>query len=161
MLSSINYGKNEKLEKSVKEIFQQLGISKDAYYKYIKKYPDFSDASKRGSVPVNIKVKNAFLDRCFGVDYDALNVRLDSEQRKILEAMQHNARVSVHSETARGKDYVTAVAALCFLFYSYHRKFFTALTDRQANDIMMREISIIHTDAKTRNDSVMKEVDIL
>ncbi len=61
---------------SDKEIFQQLGIVKDTYYKYLKKYPDFSDAIKRGRVPINLKVEKAFLSRCLGMEYEVVNKRV-------------------------------------------------------------------------------------
>ena len=61
---------------SDKEIFQQLAIGKNTYYKYLKKYPDFSDAIKRGRVPINLKVEKAFLSRCLGMEYEVVNKRV-------------------------------------------------------------------------------------
>lgn len=58
---------------SDKEIFQQLGISKDTFYTYVKKYPAFSDAIERGRVPVTIKVENAYLSRCIGYEYEEVS----------------------------------------------------------------------------------------
>ena len=55
---------------SDKEIFIQLGISKDTFYKYLKKYSDFSDALRKGREPINAKVENAFLKRCLGFEYE-------------------------------------------------------------------------------------------
>jgi len=54
---------------SDKEIFNNLKISKDTFYKYLKKYSDFSDALEKGREPINAKVENKFLDRCLGIDY--------------------------------------------------------------------------------------------
>jgi len=61
---------------SDKEIFQQLAIGKNTYYKYLKKYKDFSDAIKRGRVPINLKVEKAFLSRCLGIEYEQVNKRV-------------------------------------------------------------------------------------
>ena len=47
---------------------------------------------------------------------EALGVFLDDEQKAIVTAVQHNRRVSVRSGTARGKDFVAAVIAMCFLY---------------------------------------------
>ena len=47
---------------------------------------------------------------------EALGVSLDAEQQAILRSVQFNARTSVASGTARGKDFVAAVAAICFLY---------------------------------------------
>ena len=48
--------------------------------------------------------------------FEALGSRMDKEQRKILDSVQHNLRTSVASGTARGKDYIAGVAAICFLY---------------------------------------------
>ena len=47
---------------------------------------------------------------------DALGVTLDREQQEILSFVQFNPRTSVASGTARGKDFVTACAAVSFLY---------------------------------------------
>jgi hypothetical protein len=81
--------------------------------------------------------------------YDVLGVRLDEAQKDILTSVQHNRRVSVRSGTARGKDYVAAVASLCFLYLNYPSKVInTAPTGRQVEAIMMPEISRIWKNAK-------------
>jgi len=80
---------------------------------------------------------------------DALGVRLDRKQRQILEAIQLNRRVSVRSGHAAGKDYVAAVASLCFLYHYVPSKVInTAPTDRQVINIMMSEIAGIYRNAK-------------
>lgn len=80
---------------------------------------------------------------------DALGVRLDRKQRRILEAIQFNRRVSVRSGHAAGKDYVAAVASLCFLYHYVPSKVInTAPTDRQVISIMMSEIARIYRNAK-------------
>ncbi len=90
---------------------------------------------------------------------DVLRVTLDKEQQNILSAVQHKKKVSVASGTSRGKDFVSAVAALCFLYLT---PFFndkgelvgntkvamTAPTDRQVGNIMFPEISRLFNRAK-------------
>lgn len=82
---------------------------------------------------------------------EALHVSLDKEQQEILSAVQHNKMVAVASGTARGKDYVAAVAALCFMYLSprWNAKgelvrntkiALTAPTGRQVSNIMYPEI---------------------
>ena len=86
---------------------------------------------------------------------DVLGVNLDHEQQEILYSCQTNKMTSVSSGTARGKDFVSAVAALCFLYTT--PKFdktgklidntkvaLTAPTDRQVLNIMMPEISRLY-----------------
>lgn len=48
--------------------------------------------------------------------FEALGARMDNEQRKILDSVQFNPRTSVTSGTARGKDYLTSVAVICFMY---------------------------------------------
>lgn len=83
--------------------------------------------------------------------YEGLGVRLDKEQRRILSGVQHNNKISVVSGTARGKDFVAAIASLCFLILTpvsdgdslieNTKVILTAPTDRQVKIIMMPEIS--------------------
>lgn len=90
---------------------------------------------------------------------DVLKVNLDPEQKEILRAVQDNKMVSVASGTARGKDFVAAVAALCFLYLTpkFNSKgilventkiALTAPTDRQVKNIMYPEIVRLFNNAK-------------
>jgi hypothetical protein len=80
---------------------------------------------------------------------DILGIQLDNDQQQILEAAQHHRRVSVRSGNARGKDFVAAASALCFLFLNMPSKvIMTAPTDRQAVKIMMSELTKIYRNAK-------------
>ena len=83
---------------------------------------------------------------------DVLKARLDKEQQAILSSVQNNPMTAVSSGTARGKDYVAAVAAMCFLYltprFDKYGKLakntkvaMTAPTGRQVDVIMMPEIS--------------------
>ena len=86
--------------------------------------------------------------------HEGLAVRLDKEQQEILSSVQHNQMTSVASGTARGKDFVTAVASICFLYLTPKwndagelientKVALTAPTDRQIKNIMMPEIARI------------------
>lgn len=80
---------------------------------------------------------------------EVLDVRLDPEQEKILEAVQVHKRVSVRSGTSRGKDYTAAVCSICFLFLNKPSKVInTGPTGRQVSAIMMPEISRIYRNSK-------------
>lgn len=84
---------------------------------------------------------------------EMLQIELDREQRAIIDSVQHNPLTSVTSGTARGKDFVTAAACLCFLYLTpewdpvtgeltHNTKVaMTAPTDRQVGNIMFPEIS--------------------
>ena len=90
---------------------------------------------------------------------DVMHVELDKEQRDILEAVQYNSKVSVTSGTSRGKDFVSAVAAICFLYLTpkFNSKgeliantkvAMTAPTDRQIGNIMYPEVTRLFNKAK-------------
>ncbi len=90
---------------------------------------------------------------------EALRVNLDPEQEAILDSVQVNPRTSVVSGTARGKDFVAAVIALCFLYLTPKwdhagrmientKVVMTAPTDRQIGNIMVPEITRIFQQAK-------------
>ena len=92
---------------------------------------------------------------------EALGVNLDEEQQAIVSSVQKNRRTSVRSGTARGKDFVAACIALCFLYLTpkWNKKgelientkvALTAPTDRQVKNIMMPEISRLYNRAKSR-----------
>lgn len=96
---------------------------------------------------------------------EALGVTLDEEQQAILRSVQHNPRTSVASGTARGKDFVAACAAMCFMYLTPRwrknaygdielaentKVALTAPTDRQVVNIMMPEISRLYNRAKRR-----------
>lgn len=83
---------------------------------------------------------------------EMLHARLDKEQKEILSAFQQHHMIAVASGTARGKDYVAAVCAICFLYLtprygsdgelaSNTKVFMTAPTARQVEKIMMPEVS--------------------
>lgn len=51
------------------QIADNLGISKDTFYKYKKEHTDFSDSLKKGKEIVDYQVENALLKRALGYDY--------------------------------------------------------------------------------------------
>lgn len=76
---------------------------------------------------------------------EILNVDLDHDQKEILSLIQNNSRVSIRSGHARGKDFVTAVAALCFLILNKPSKvIMTAPTGRQVSKIMLAEMKRLY-----------------
>lgn len=114
----------------------------------------------------DIQARAAKLFRAWREDWNlfieqALGVTLDAEQQAIVTAVQHNKRVSVRSGTARGKDFVAACIAVCFLYLTPRwnakgemventKVALTAPTDRQVKNIMIPEISRLFNRAKQR-----------
>lgn len=82
---------------------------------------------------------------------DVLKTRLDKEQQSIISSVQHNPMTAVASGTARGKDYVSACACLCFMYLTPRfdkngrlvkntKVAMTAPTSRQVHNIMTPEV---------------------
>ena len=83
---------------------------------------------------------------------EVLKARLDEEQKDILRSVQKNKMTTVASGTSRGKDFVAAVAALCFLYLTPRfgkdgclekntKIALTAPTGRQVINIMIPEVA--------------------
>ena len=80
---------------------------------------------------------------------DILGVKLDPSQRLIVESVQHNRRVEVHSGNGRGKDYTFAAVALAFHYNLYPSKVITTgPTDRQVKKIVLAEAKNMYLNAK-------------
>lgn len=82
---------------------------------------------------------------------DVLKARLDHEQQDIISSVQFNPMTAVASGTARGKDYVSACACLCFMYLTPRfganniltkntKVAMTAPTARQVKNIMTPEV---------------------
>lgn len=118
------------------------------------------------AAPVDIESRAIDQIRTWKADWnlfanEALGVNLDPEQQAILSSVQHNPRTSVASGTARGKDFVAAVAALCFFVLTptwneagelieNTKVAMTAPTEPQVKNIMMPEVSRLWARAKKR-----------
>lgn len=96
---------------------------------------------------------------------EVLGVNLDADQIKILRSVQYNAMTSVVSGTARGKDFVAAVAAVCFFYLTpkWNEKgdliestkvALTAPTGRQVTNIMIAEVTGLHNKANSKGFSL-------
>ncbi len=90
--------------------------------------------------------------------YEVLDARLDAEQQAILTSCQENPMTAVASGTARGKDFVAACAATCFMYLTptfengelvgNTKVALTAPTGRQVTNIMIPEVSRLFRKAK-------------
>lgn len=90
---------------------------------------------------------------------EVLHVNLDEEQQAIISAVKTNKMVAVASGTSRGKDFVAACAAMCFMYLTprwnkNHRLIentkiaMTAPTGRQCINIMIPEIARLFRNSK-------------
>lgn len=91
---------------------------------------------------------------------EALGCYLDEEQKEILRSVQVNRMTTVASGTARGKDFISAVACMCFMYLTprWNKRgelvkntkiAMTAPTGRQVVNIMVPEISRLFNKARS------------
>lgn len=96
---------------------------------------------------------------------EVLGVYLDDEQKEVLKSVQHNPKTTVCSGTSRGKDFVSAVAAMCFMYSTplwgekgelieNTKIFLIGPTARQVEEIMFPEISRLFRRANDRGFSL-------
>lgn len=106
------------------------------------------------SVLTNPRDKLKFLYHIWRHDWprfarEALGVKLDAAQEEILATLERKPRVVVKSGHARGKDFLAAVASLCFLYLVRPSKVIsTAPTGRQVFNIMLSEAKTIWQSAR-------------
>lgn len=92
---------------------------------------------------------------------DVLGANLDKEQKEIVSSVQHNKMIAVASGTSRGKDFVAACCALCFMYLTptfdergvlvgNTKIAMTAPTGRQVHNIMTPEIHRLVKSARKR-----------
>ena len=92
---------------------------------------------------------------------DVLCARLDKEQQAIIESVQYNPMTAVASGTARGKDFVAACAALCFMYLTPRfdgngvlsentKVALTAPSGRQVKNIMTPEVRRLVRSARAK-----------
>lgn len=61
------------------DIANNLGINVDTLYEYKKRYPEFSDALKKGQEITDFKVESALYTRAVGYSYREIKERNDNE----------------------------------------------------------------------------------
>lgn len=64
------------------QIAKKLGVSIRSYYEYQQKYPQFSQAIKKGKSPVDVMVENAFLKRALGFEYEEIHTEYRLKDKK-------------------------------------------------------------------------------
>lgn len=89
------------------DICKKLGISKDTFYTYIKKYPDFSEAIKRGKAPVDFQVENAMLKRALGYDYEEETIEYENQDGKPAIKSKKTIKKHIPSDVGAGIFWLT------------------------------------------------------
>lgn len=83
------------------QIANNLGISKETFYKYKREHPDFSDSLKKGKEVVDFEVENALLKRAMGYEYDekTYETKYDERQEKFVEVLIKRVTKQVAPDT--------------------------------------------------------------
>lgn len=79
---------------SNEQIAHNMGISKDTLYTWQKRFPDFSDALKRGKEVVDREVENAMLKRALGYEYEEVTQELVTDKDTGVTEMRVTKRVT-------------------------------------------------------------------
>ena len=79
----------------------KLGISKQTFYDYQKRYPDFLDAIKRGKAPVDDDVESALLKSALGWDYEEVHTEIREVNGKQYKTIKKVKRIVPPSNTAQ------------------------------------------------------------
>jgi transposase-like protein len=67
------------------QIAEKMGISHDTFYKYKKRYPEFSEALKKGKQVVDREVENKLLKRALGYEYEEVKKELVDGEMRVTE----------------------------------------------------------------------------
>lgn len=67
------------------QIAQNIRISRDTLYAWKKRYPDISDALKRGKEVVDRQVENALLKRALGYTYEEITYEGGVETKRVVK----------------------------------------------------------------------------
>lgn len=59
------------------QIAKNIGISKQTFYDWKKKYTDFSDSLKNGKEVIDRQVENALLKRAIGYEYEEISEKFE------------------------------------------------------------------------------------
>ncbi len=72
------------------QIAEKIGINRATLYDWKKKYPNISNALKKGKEVVDIQVENALLKRALGYEFQEERVeRSDKDGVKIVQTIKH------------------------------------------------------------------------
>lgn len=74
------------------QIAERMGCSCSTLYDWKSKYPEISEALKKGKEVVDVQVENALLKRALGYDYQEEKIEIsEKDGRKVTQIMKHIA----------------------------------------------------------------------
>jgi hypothetical protein len=131
------------------QIAKMLGISHETYYQYQKKYPDFSDAIKRGKKPVDVEVENALLKRAKGFSFEEVHVEYKPGKKT------GDKPVVVHIKKI--KKFVVPDTTACIFWCKNRRpKQWRDKHEFDIGDVLIKVITAVPRPAKPKDKKVKK-----
>lgn len=127
------------------DIAKKIGISKDTFYEYIKRYPEFADALKKGKAPVDFEVENALLKRALGYEYE-----------EISEENGENDKGAWSKRVVTKKTVLPDVTAQIF-WLKNRRPDRWNMADSAKNTLPPIEIEMHHTYHNSQSNSVLSQ----
>lgn len=98
-----------------KDIAKKLGIATCTFYEYQKEHPEFSEAIKKGKMPVDIEVENALLKRAKGFEYEEVHVEYKPKGKEDEEAKKRPTLIK------KIKKFVVPDTAACAIWLTNRR----------------------------------------
>ncbi len=83
------------------QIAKNIGISPSTLYVWKNKYPEFSEALKRGKEVIDIQVENALLKRALGYDYEETKVVEENKDGVISHREEKTIKFVIPDTTAQ------------------------------------------------------------
>ena len=77
------------------QIAKNLGIAKQTFYEYLKKYQDFADAYKRGKKQIVAQLENAMYKRALGYEYEEVTTEVKTDDKGQIKE-KHIKKVKKH-----------------------------------------------------------------
>lgn len=128
------------------DISSNMGIARSTFNEWLKKYPDISDALKKGREPVVRKLENALVEKALGIEYEETRTYYEEDdegnQKKKVEKL---VKVSLPDTTA-----------LIFLLKNYKPNKY-----RNYNDTTKRQIEAEINKLEAEAKLASREVDRL
>lgn len=77
------------------QIAHNMGIRRETLYDYKNKYPNISNALKKGKEVVDIEVENALLKRALGYKYDEVTYENGVETKRVTKEVQPDTTAQI------------------------------------------------------------------
>jgi len=80
------------------QIAHNIGIAVGTLYDWKNRFPEFSEALKKGKEVVDIQVENALLKRALGYEYEETKVMVDADGKKRVERIKKQVQPDVTAQ---------------------------------------------------------------